>query len=146
MNTFYSIPFLVGEMSKKEYNTVQVEESIRQNIKLMVTTMPSQYRYDANYGSVLNINHFRLPKAQKKGEKKLEEEIREKLKKNLLSLIEKNEPRLILSDLNVIVHVPDSKRPSFDKNINGKITFEIKIAGKILGQDDFIYNDLIPLL
>jgi hypothetical protein len=143
---FYTIPFLPGQMDKSKFKKVDVETSVRQNLKLMVSTIPSQFRYDPTFGAELNLQHFRLPDVKQKGEKRLEDEIKDTLKKNLLYLIGKHEPRLIIEDLFVNIFTQREDKRLLVKHKEGKITFEIRLVGRILGQEQFIYNDLIPLL
>jgi predicted component of type VI protein secretion system len=144
---FYSIPFLSGQTDKTKYVKVDVETSVRQNLRLMVSTIPSQFRYDPTFGAELNLEHFRLPDLKQKGSKRLEDDIKDTLKKNLLYLISKHEPRLEIEDLLVnIFSQKEGNKTLLNKPKGGKIIFEIKLLGRILGQEKFIYNDLIPLL
>ncbi len=142
---FYSIPFKALLRTKTPFQTVDVETSVRQHVKMIMLTMPNQVRFDPMYGGALNKHHFRLPD-KRKGEKKLEDELKDKVKKNLDFALKRFEPRLKVKDIIVVVHLPkpDKDNPKLKK---GRIALEINIKGSIPGSTpEFDYADLVSLL
>lgn len=142
---FYSLPFLPGKEAKDiNYKKDNVENSIRQHIRLILMTLPNQLRFEPKYGCELNAYHFKLPE-KSKGDKKLEEEIKDKVQKNLKFLLARYEPRLKLSRAIVNVNVPlTDKDNKFLQG--GRISLEISIAGRILGRKNFQHTETIPVL
>jgi phage baseplate assembly protein W len=141
---FYSMPFLTEYVTKTPYKKISVEESVRQHLRLILISLPGQFRYDPTFGSTLNIQHFKLPDG-KRGGKKMEDELKDLVKKNLKLLIERHEPRLILEDVIVNVQTPN---PTKDNKLlkNGRIALEIKLNGRIEGEEAFLHSDLVPIL
>jgi phage baseplate assembly protein W len=141
---FYSMPFLAELATKSPYRKIGAEESVRENLRLILMSLPGQFRYDPTFGSTLNIQHFRLPDG-KKGGKKFEDGLKDMVKKNLTLLIERHEPRLILEEVIVNVQTPN---PAGNNQLlkNGRIALEIKLNGRIEGQLAFMHSDLVPIL
>lgn len=142
---YYSIPFKALQRTKAPFQTVDVETSVRQHVKMIMLTMPNKVRFEPLYGGALNKHHFRLPD-KRRGEKKLEDELKDRTKKNLEFALKRFEPRLKVKDIIVIVHLPkpDRDNPHLKK---GRIALEINVKGSIPGSTpEFDYAELVPLL
>jgi len=126
---YYSLPFTPKPHEESRFAKVDAETSVRQHIRLMLSTMPGSFRFDPVYGSLLNKHHFLLPD-KRKGDKKLEQELKLKLQNNLKALIAKHEPRLIVDEIEVEVN------PGRNEN-DSRITFLINISGSINGRESF---------
>ncbi len=140
---FYSLPFDTEKASGKKFRKTNAEESVRQHIRLILSTIPGSFRYSPVFGSWLNKQHFRLPD-KRKGEKKLENELKENLQVNLRLLLEKFEPRLQLHDLEVKVKLskPDEIEPG---QKGGRIIFDLNLIGVINGRESFEHLESIYL-
>jgi predicted component of type VI protein secretion system len=140
---YYSIPFDTELAGGKSFRKTNVEESVRQHIRLLLTTMPGSFRFSPVFGSCLNKQHYRLPD-KRKGEKKLESELKEKLLGNLRLLLEKFEPRLQLHDIEIKVKLPepDEKEPG---QKGGRIIFDLNIIGMINRRASFQHAESIYL-
>ncbi len=139
------MPFKANQAPKLAYQKVDMETSIRQNIKMLLVTLPNQVRFAPDYGVVTNKFHFRLPD-KRKGEKKLEDELRDRLKKNLEFLLAKYEPRLIVKEILITVHLPKPDKDN-SKLKNGRIALEINVKGIVKSQgDDFDFADYMAIL
>lgn len=141
--SYYSLPFDTEKLGGKTFRKTTVEESVRQHIRLMLSTMPGSYRFSPVFGSWLNKHHYRLPD-KRKGEKKLESELKENLQVNLRLLLEKFEPRLLLHDIEVKVKLPkpDEIEPG---QKGGRIIFELNLIGVINGRESFQHLESIYL-
>jgi predicted component of type VI protein secretion system len=103
---YYSLPLNVGNLiTGKRVETVDIQTSVQQNIRLILKTMPLEYSYDAMFGSVLNKFQYATP-PQKAGEGKWRIQLREAIRKNLKFLLEEYEPRLKMEDVLVNLSEP----------------------------------------
>lgn len=140
---FYSLPFDTEQAGGKTFRKTNVEESVRQHIRLMLSTMPGSFRFSPVFGSWLNKHHYRLPD-KRKGEKKLESELKENLLVNLRLLLEKFEPRLQLHDIEVKVKLFKSEEMEPGQK-GGRILFDLNLIGVINGRDSFQHLESIYL-
>jgi phage baseplate assembly protein W len=127
----------------KTFRKTNAEESVRQNIRLILSTMPGSFRFSPLYGSWLNKHHYRLPD-KRKGEKKLESELKENLQANLRLLLERFEPRLLLHDIEIKVKLlkADEFGPA---QKGGRIVFDLNLIGMINERDSFQHLESIYL-
>lgn len=140
---YYSIPFRTDQPGAKKFRKVDEEESVRQHIQLLLSTMPGSFRFSPMYGSWLNKNHYRLPD-KRRGERRLEEELKEKLQQNLRLLLPKYEPRFALHDMEVTVKFPKAGEIlPYEKG--GRITFEVNLIGSINGKEALQFSESIYL-
>lgn len=140
---FYSLPFNTEQAGGKTFRKTNAEESVRQHIRLMLSTMPGSFRFSPVFGSWLNKHHYRLPD-KRKGEKKLESELKENLLVNLRLLLEKFEPRLQLHDIEVKVKLFKSEEMEPGQK-GGRILFDLNLIGVINGRDSFQHLESIYL-
>jgi phage baseplate assembly protein W len=143
---FYSLPFKAENKAKQDtMKKVDLETSVRQNLKLLLSTMPGRFRYAPMFGSQLNKYHFRLPD-KRKGDKKLEDEIKSKVQKNVEELIKKFEPRIEVKEVIVVVRLPKADKPLEQQpKGGGKIALEITVNGRLMDRDDFDHLEIIPI-
>jgi phage baseplate assembly protein W len=140
---YYSLPFTPDMPGGKTFRKTNAEESVRQNIRLILSTMPGSFRFSPLYGSWLNKHHYRLPD-KRKGEKKLESELKENLQANLRLLLERFEPRLLLHDIEIKVKLlkADEFGPA---QKGGRIVFDLNLIGMINERDSFQHLESIYL-
>jgi phage baseplate assembly protein W len=141
---FYSIPFLAEFATNVPYRKISVEESVRQNLRMMLMSLPGQFRYDPTFGSTLNVQHFKLPDGSRGG-KGFEDHLKTLIKDNLKMMVLRHEPRMILEDIIVNVHTPDPGKEN-KLIVSGRVALEIKLVGRIQGQQTFLHSELVPLL
>jgi predicted component of type VI protein secretion system len=140
---FYSIPFVASDVVAGRFSQTGLNESVRQHIRLLLTSIPTSYRFAPIYGSWLNKHHFKLPD-KRRGDKKMENEMKENLQTNVRLLIEKFEPRLQLSEVEVTVILP--KPDQFDpRNKGGRILFDINLIGIVDEEEDFEHKESVYL-
>ena len=146
MAQFYSLPFkTIGKAQQGTLKKVDLETSVRQNLKLLLSSMPGRFRYAPMFGSQLNKYHFRLPD-KRKGDKKLEDEIKSIVQKNVDALIRKFEPRVELKEVIVSVKLPKADKPSEQQpKGGGKIALEITVNGRLMDREDFDHLEIIPI-
>jgi predicted component of type VI protein secretion system len=140
---YYSLPFDAGQAAGKRFRQSNAEESVRQHIRLLLSTMPGSFRFSPVYGSWLNKHHYRLPD-KRKGEKRLETELKENLQQNLRFLLEKFEPRLLLYDIEVKIKLPKPEEIAPDQK-GSRIVFDLNIIGVINGRNSFQHAESIYL-
>jgi predicted component of type VI protein secretion system len=105
---YYALPLKAGLlMQGKRAEQVDIRVSVRQNIRLILKTMPLEYGFDLVFGSVLNKFQYATP-PQKNGEKKWRVELREAVRKNLKYLLMEYEPRLKIDDVIIDLREPIS--------------------------------------
>jgi predicted component of type VI protein secretion system len=103
---YYSLPLKVSNlMAGKKVETIDIQTSVQQNIRLILKTMPLEYGYDAMFGSVLNKFQYATP-PQKAGEGNWRKQLREAIRKNLKFLLEEYEPRLKIEDVLINLSEP----------------------------------------
>lgn len=141
-SVFYSLPFRASDLSKPAFQKVSAEASVRQHVRLILLTLPNQVRFSPQYGGAINRYHFNLPD-KRKGEKKLEDRLRDRLLKNLQYLLAQYEPRLAIRNITIQPIIPSTEKTN-PRLKGGRIAFDIKIEGKILGITDFQHEEIIP--
>jgi phage baseplate assembly protein W len=143
---FYALPFKTAEKAKQgSLKQVDLETSVRQNLRLLLSSMPGRFRYAPMFGSQLNKFHFRLPD-KRKGDKKLEDEIKSIVQKNVDALIRKFEPRVDLKEVIVTVRLPKADKSSeFQPKGGGKIALEITINGRLMDRESFDHLEIVPI-
>lgn len=143
---FYSLPFKAENKAKQgTMKQVDLETSVRQNLKLLLSSMPGRFRYAPMFGSQLNKFHFRLPD-KRKGDKKLEDEIKNKVQKNVEELIRKFEPRIELKEVIITVRLPKADKPTEQQpKGGGKIALEITVNGRLMDREDFDHLEIVPI-
>ena len=137
---FYALPIKSLE-SGSLFKRTTLQESVKQNIKILLSTFPSQVPYAPQFGSVLNLYHHELPDLLK-GKNKLEEEIKEKVEKHLKKMLALYEPRFSLTAIEVI---PVLRKQVSSKRIEGRISLDIKIKGKYFNSKDDQFQATIPI-
>jgi phage baseplate assembly protein W len=143
---FYSLPFKAESKARQgSMKQVDLETSVRQNLRLLLSSMPGRFRYAPMFGSQLNKFHFRLPD-KRKGDKKLEDEIKNIVQKNVDALIRKFEPRIELKEVIVSVRLPKADRPAEQQpKGGGKIALEITVNGRLMDREDFDHLEIVPI-
>jgi predicted component of type VI protein secretion system len=137
---YYALPVRQVE-SGKLFQRVTMQDSVKQNIKLLLSTFPSQVPYAPLFGSVLNLYHHELPnELSKKG--KLEEEIKDKVEKHLKKMMSLYEPRFTMTNLEV---TPILRKQTGNQNSEGRISLEIRIKGKYLNNKEDQFQTTIPI-
>ncbi|CAA9228778.1 MAG: hypothetical protein AVDCRST_MAG56-837 [uncultured Cytophagales bacterium] len=137
---YYALPFDARQATRQLPKT-DVEESVRQHIRLLLLTMPGSFRFSPWYGGWLNKHHYRLPD-KRKGEKKLENELKEKLQANLRQLLTRYEPRLVLHEVEVTVILSP---PGGPREKGGRILFNANVIGTLPNQESFKHAQSIYL-
>jgi phage baseplate assembly protein W len=137
---YYALPF-DARRATRELPKTDVEESVRQHIRLLLLTMPGSFRFSPWFGSWLNKHHHRLPD-KRKGEKKLENELKEKLQANLRQLLSRYEPRLALHDVEVTVQLAPPGEPH---EKGGRILFNANVIGTLPNQESFNHTQSVYL-
>ena len=133
---FYSIPFQTEQLGKKgSLQKCELADSIRQNIRMLLLTPPGRYRFDPFLGCKIHWFQFMANNRMMEGRKE-EDQFRMDLQENIKQLIQRYEPRVQLSDVEVDLrqdpaeHIPwKTKRANW--NGNPVIQVIVSIKGRI---------------
>ncbi|MBK8492212.1 MAG: GPW/gp25 family protein [Saprospirales bacterium] len=98
---FYSMPFRTELLGKKgSLEKCSLADSIRQNIRVLLLSPPGRYRYDPFLGCKIHRFQFMANNRAMEGRKE-EDLFRLDLQENIKQLIQRYEPRILLSDVEV---------------------------------------------
>ncbi|MEO0044637.1 MAG: Baseplate wedge protein gp25 [Bacteroidota bacterium] len=123
---YYALPLKVDRIiTGKKLETVDIQTSVQQNIRLILKTMPLEYAYDAMFGSVLNKFQYATP-PQKAGQLLWRNGLRESIRKNLKFLLEEYEPRLKIED--VLVNLSEPIQNAKEAIVLVKVTIKGELA------------------
>lgn len=97
---YYPIPLDLKKIinGKKEDEEVDLVKSIHQNIRLILKSFTQSYRYDPNFGSILNKYHAATP-PQNQSERVWRNGIREAIRQNLKAMLTQYEQRVKVKDV-----------------------------------------------
>ena len=137
---YYTVP--VGQIeSGTLLQKTSMQLSVKQNIKLLLSTFPSQVPYAPLFGSVLNLYHHELPnELSRKG--KLEEEIKDRVEKHMKKMMALYEPRFTMTSLEV---TPVLRKQTGNQPAEGRISLEIRIKGKYINNKEDQFQTTIPI-
>lgn len=103
---YYSIPLKLDQtMRGKQLEHIEIKRSIHQNIRLIIKTLTTSYRFDPEFGSLLSKYHARTP-PQRRSERLWREEMREAIQNNLKDMLKRYETRLEVTDVMVDLQEP----------------------------------------
>ncbi len=137
LQRYYQLPLRLDKILKKEeHATCKLEQSIKQNIHLILITEFEEYRYDATYGCCVWESDFELLPQIGNWESAISQSI--------LETIEKHESRINSIEVKVMI---DQKEfiSRIDKNIKRvKKVIGINVTGKLVyTNDDFQHYEEI---
>jgi len=149
---YYHLPLKLDKILKGQTvaEEVDIRKSIHQNINLILKTYALSYRFDPNFGFVLNKYHASTP-PQKVKEREWREKLREKAQNNLKDIISRYETRIKISSLILeFKNINQKKRGSFVK-------VDVKLSGQLTaGRKEYFHfpdseveedaQDIFPLL
>lgn len=124
---YYTIPLELNAIMKGAIRDDELElrTAIHQNIRLILRSFMLSYRFDANFGSILNKYQANTP-PQKKAQRIWEDEIRAAVQKNLKAMLTQYEQRVEVKD--VVVLLEAGKRADEHDLLNAKIQISGNIA------------------
>jgi phage baseplate assembly protein W len=138
MRPYYSIPLQANDIiNKKRHRLVEIDEAISSNIKLILKTHLTEYRYDYDYGCYVWDQDFKNIASISKWENEMENQIK--------SSIEKYEKRLDNIHISSKVESPDKYELNemipnrFKRRINILVTGEIWKIKQKFQHREFIY-------
>lgn len=131
----------------KEYEQVDLKTSVKQNIQLLMNTMPGSIRANPSFGSELNKYLFKLP-TSRKGKMSFEDEIKENIQGNIEKLLETFEPRIkdFEIEVNIIVPNKETAQNQDTKRAIDKVHIAISIKGILINNEAFQHYENIPLI
>ncbi|MGB0931404.1 MAG: GPW/gp25 family protein [Chitinophagales bacterium] len=133
MSSYYKLPIRLNRIIKKqEHDKCTFEESIRQNIYMIITTYFGEYRYDNTYGCSIWERDLEILKEDSAWKNEAQQSIRDSL-----IIHEKR-----LSDIDVKVDIQLSTFiGKFDKDVKRtKKKIEITVEAKILSTNEPIIH------
>jgi phage baseplate assembly protein W len=99
---YYTLPLRFDEIiNKKQHNSCSLEESIAQNLHLLVSTYHGESAYAEDYGCSIWDEEFKT---------QLDVKWKEEVRRSIMNAIEKFEPRLALSDVKVDLSDHESRQ------------------------------------
>lgn len=156
---FYSIPVQMGKLVKGEQlEKCDLEQSVRQNLRLLLMTPPLRVRHDPLYQCKIHWQQFLTENGLMEEDQHMEDGFKNILEKNIKRLIEKFEPRIQLSELHVNIKYPNEpvsaqkilylRRQDVDRKII-QVVVSLKAVIKpeyVLGGEILTLKDIIPLI
>ncbi len=137
MKEYYAIPIKLYQLiSGKKLETVEVRKAVHQNIRFIIKSYTLSYKFDPNFGCMLNKFHARTP-PQNKSERAWRDKIREDLQKNLKSILSEYESRITISDVFVELKDPTIQ----EKKSLLKVKVEVKGQFNLGRKEKFYYPD-----
>ena len=107
---FLSIPLDTDKITRGErLERCDLETSIRQNLRLLLTTPPLRVRHDPVYQCKIHWNQFLAENGIMEEDKRKEDDLKMLLENNIKQLIERFEPRIRLNELTVSVLYPNDR-------------------------------------
>ncbi|MBX2924955.1 MAG: GPW/gp25 family protein [Chitinophagaceae bacterium] len=129
---YFSLPLALGQiMQQKEHPRVTLAQSIKQHLRMLITTSFGEFSADENFGSAIWDYDFDNGTSVHK--------VKEAIRQSLLQSISQNEKRLVNTkvDLNIF-----QEEVRFGKGQNLKKRINVFIAGTILlTNEPFTFRD-----
>jgi phage baseplate assembly protein W len=121
LKKYYTLPLRFDEIiHKKQHNNCSLEESIAQNLHLLVSTYRGESAYAEDYGCSIWDEEFKT---------QLDIRWKDEVRRSVMNAIEKYEPRLSLSDVRVELSEHESRSQNTGLHIRRKLV--ITISGTI---------------
>ena len=99
---YYSIPFKTKNLIQKgRLEKCDIQDSIRQNLRLLLITPPLRVRQSAYYGCKIHLQQFLAENRIMEEDRRLEDNFKVTLESNIKQLIDKFETRVHLEELTV---------------------------------------------
>jgi phage baseplate assembly protein W len=152
---YFTMPFRAEKLIKRgELERSDLQQSVKQNMRLLLITPPLRVRFDPYYGCLVHWQQF-LASNRAMEHKREEDNFKVKMETNIRNLIEKYEIRVALRDVSVTIkYKKEDYFPwliSADQRVqNDVLQMVVKIAGSI--KPEYAYGetleleDTIPLL
>lgn len=161
---FYGLPFRVEKLVKPDIDQqppkltkldkVDLANSVRQNLRLLLLTPPLHFRFDPTYGCKVHWSHFSLDARAIPEDSPQENKFKIKIEQNLKALIERFETRIKVES--VIVSIEKKrvrKRQLLGKTQVENNILQITVKLKARVKEEYVYDgqplifeDAIPLL
>ena len=154
---FYHIPLSAEKVIRGErLQKTGALDSIRQNIRLLLSTPSMRVRHAPSYQCQIQARQFLLENRVMEDDKKKEEGFKVQLEKNILQLIEDFEVRIHVEELNLEIEYSQESNTQLGlmnrrKNLDNCIQVIVKLKAKIKEEYDFQgevtdLEDTIPLM
>ena len=154
---FYSMPFRAENLTKKDkLERCDLAVSVRQNLRLLLMTPPARVRNSPLYGCIIHWQQFVASNRLMEEDKRQEDIFKVSIERNIKDLIERFEPRILLSEVEVDIRYTVEEQTTWrlvktQIRENNVIQIIVNIKGKVKPQ--FVFDgqsldleDTIPLL
>jgi len=151
------MPFRAENLTKKgKLERCDLAVSVRQNLRLLLMTPPARVRDTPLYGCIIHWQQFVASNQLMEEDKKQEDDFIGSLEGNVRALIERFEPRILLSEVAVDIRYTIEEHITWrlgrtPREKNNVIQIIVKIKGTVKTQ--FLFDgqsldleDTIPLL
>lgn len=102
LKKYYTLPLRFDEIiDKKQHNNCSLEESIAQNLHLLVSTYRGESAFAEDYGCSIWDEEFKT---------QLDIKWKDEVRRSIMNAIEKFEPRLALSDVKIELSDHESRQ------------------------------------
>lgn len=138
---FYKIPIITSDFGRKNsLKKSSISDSVKQNIKLLLNTLPLRNRFDPNYGCNIQKAQFLASKMSWEGTSD-EDLFKKKARENISELLKKYEKRIAVQDIEVNIQYRDKtiKQKNTDKYLI-KVDVYIKYKIKSIYKNDSLYE------
>jgi phage baseplate assembly protein W len=134
LKKYYTLPLRFDKIiSKEQHNNCSLEESIAQNLHLLVSTYHGESAFAEDYGCSIWDEEFRTH---------LDIKWKEEVRKSVMNAIQKFEPRLLLSDVKVELSDHESRNQKTNLQVRRKLV--IAISGTIRKTNEkFNFNKVL---
>ncbi len=141
---FYKMPFNVGALVNKNGRLAKTDlaNSVRQNLRLLLTTPPMRVDFAPVYGCKIHWSQFLTSNRMMDEEVRLEDSFKVKIEQNITHLIQRYEQRIDLKEVIIDLRyaMADHKDwlPPIGRNTKGNvIQIIVKIKAKIKAEFAF---------
>ena len=152
---YYSIPFRADRITNAQtLETVDLETSIRQNLRLLLLSPPMKVQQHPDYGCLVHWHQF-LSVSRNLKEEKMEDGFKMKLEDNIKQLIQLFEPRIRVEEVSLKIEYKTEHHQWKLKHVHATKNSVIQISVEITAQinEAFLMHaqsikleDTIPLL
>jgi phage baseplate assembly protein W len=147
MDRYYAFPLSFGNLLQKgSHKKVDLEQSVRQNIELMLQTPNEQHEFSPFYGCAFNLFQFENPESASTQEQ-WEEQLKSRIRESLMESIRRYEPRLkVVRKLLITTNFPkpDEKRKT-EQGEKRRKSVQVTLEGLLINDAPFYFFKELPL-
>jgi predicted component of type VI protein secretion system len=150
---FYRLPFRAEKLVQtdkdnhpqklNEADKCDLATSVRQNLRLLLMTPPTQVRSDPDYGCLIHWAHFGLNTRLMTNGSRKGDDFKIKIEQNVRKLIEKFEPRIEVKEIVVTIKNAEYRKSQFfvaPQMKHSVLQIIVNVKGKV--KEEFVFDGL----